>query len=390
MSRGASSGVCCVLTGDRLFNKALHQHEAVENSIAFRVRGSFDAGLSQLALEQYSLPADADSLPPSAVDVVAWAGLRHVQLDRSAFIRRWQRYTAALQKHVAAAENEAAADAFLLEAHSLARKLLHGYDELDVLVGASEHADGPLIVLHYLDDDPLTPQLLFLCAGCKDAPMPDQPIAAQAAEVEASPLEASPLETPFTFTTPLGDVSARIFGTPRGTNFVLCVQGKSPNVDVVTEWQATARALASNGWCVLLPDLHTNPKTKPGVISAEDVANVLLAALKHHSVDAPIVLLGKSWGGGQATRFAASSSAQQVSKLVLVAPSLDDPKMAAQLAMPVLLFWAEDDTVVPMERAAAYTDGIDAKRLTFTKVASGGHRVLDEYIPSIVRFLGRE
>ena len=29
--------------------------------------------------------------------------------------------------------------------------------ELDVLVGASEHADGPLAVLHYLDDDPLTP-----------------------------------------------------------------------------------------------------------------------------------------------------------------------------------------------------------------------------------------
>ena len=88
MSRGASSGVCCVLTGDRLFNKALHQHEAVENSLAFRVRGSFDAGLSQLALEQYSLPADADSLPPSSVDVVAWAGLRHVQLDRSAFARQ--------------------------------------------------------------------------------------------------------------------------------------------------------------------------------------------------------------------------------------------------------------------------------------------------------------
>jgi hypothetical protein len=161
----------CVLTGDRLFSRG-HPHEVVEGGLAYRVRGDLDAGLTRLALEQFTLPVEADSLPLTAVDVVHWADLRHAQLDRSGFVRRWQRYTSALQRHMLreGGEGEDAADAFLLDSHSLARKLLQNFDELDVLVGASEHADGPIAVLHYLDEDPLTPQLLFLCVGCREEP----------------------------------------------------------------------------------------------------------------------------------------------------------------------------------------------------------------------------
>ena len=201
----------------------------------------------------------------------------------------------------------------------------------------------------------------------------------------------------FTFPTHLGDVVGKLFGAALpdcpggpagGTNFVLCVQGKSANHDVVTEWEHTAQELAAAGWCVILPNLHTNERTKPGTLPAEEVAKILQSALDHNGVKQPVCLLGKSWGGGQATRFAAAFP-EKVQRLVLVAPSLDDPTAVAHLSttVRVRLFWALDDNVVPPERAAVYRDGIDASRLVFTTVKTGGHRILDEYSASIVSFL---
>ena len=79
--------------------------------------------------------------------------------------------------------------------------------------------------------------------------------------------------TPFTVASPLGDVQGKLYGrpmpnVPNGYNYVYCIQGKSPNSDVITEWVKTAKALAADGWCVILPDLHTNPNTAPGTISS--------------------------------------------------------------------------------------------------------------------------
>ena len=166
--------VVCVLTGDRLFSCA-HPHEVVECGLAYRVRGDMTDGLRRLAEEQYSLPADAEGWPLEAIDVVRWSGLRQIQLERSDFIRRWNRYVAALEQRLLQQRTEGGgedgADAFLFGAHDLALRIMHKFDELDFLVGASEHAEGPLAILEYLDADPLTPTILFLCAGCReDAP----------------------------------------------------------------------------------------------------------------------------------------------------------------------------------------------------------------------------
>jgi hypothetical protein len=156
----------CALTGDRLF-RASYPHEVVEGGLAYRVRGSMDAGLSTFGPEQASLPNDGDSWPLHVVDVVRDAGLHQVQLDRSGFVKHWQRYISALQRHVAAtdAQGTEAADELLLRAHTFARKLMQNFDELDFLVGASEALNGPVAVLHYLDEDPLTPQIYFICQG---------------------------------------------------------------------------------------------------------------------------------------------------------------------------------------------------------------------------------
>ena len=131
-----------------------------------------------------------------------------------------------------------------------------------------------------------------------------------------------------TLSTPFGDVEATAFGSFAPGNFVLCVQGKSPNLDVVTEWKPLASALAAAGWHVVLPNLHSNELTKPGACSAEDVAKVLLAALLQFDISQPAVLCGKSWGGGITTKFARAHPAL-ISRLILVAPSLDEPDAAA-------------------------------------------------------------
>ena len=176
----------CVLTGDKLFSH-VHPHELVEDGLAYCVRGSMDEGLSALALESAALPSDGE-LPLHVIDVVRWAGLRRVQLDKPGFVKHWQRYVGALQRHIegsggstsvpesdssageGAATATSQADELLLRAHTFARKLLHGFDELDFLLSASENAHGPLIVLHYKDDDPLTPYLYVLAEGVTTRP----------------------------------------------------------------------------------------------------------------------------------------------------------------------------------------------------------------------------
>jgi hypothetical protein len=167
-SSDAEPGYRCVLTGDRLFG-ALHPHELVEDGLAYCVRGSMDAGIDALAMEGGPLPRDG-ALPLSVVDVVRWAGLRPVELDRPGFVKLWQRYVAALQAHLEASgpEGVEAADELLLRAHLFARALMQRFDELDFLLGASEDARGPLAVLHYKEDG-LIPHIYYLAAGAVKA-----------------------------------------------------------------------------------------------------------------------------------------------------------------------------------------------------------------------------
>lgn len=184
---GPTRHFVCPLTGDRLFSDA-HAHEIVSDGVAYRVRGNLDEGLAALSLDtQFTLGEDGE-LPLSVIDVVRWSGLRHVQLDKPGFIKHWQRYIGALQQHVQAKApkdggGEEGASALLLRAHEFARRLMHGFDELDFLVGASESKSGPVAIVHYLDEDPLTPYIYFLCEGAM-AVSPDAADGTQTVSVE--------------------------------------------------------------------------------------------------------------------------------------------------------------------------------------------------------------
>ena len=157
----------CVLTSDPCFSR-VHPHELVEDGLVYRVRGCMTEGLNALAMaEPVALLSDG-TLPLKTIDVVRWAGLHHLRLDKAGFIKHWQRYVGALQEHIESAgspQDTVRANALLLQAHEFARRLLHGFDELDFLVGASEDSRGPLAVLQYTDKDPWTPYLYFLAAG---------------------------------------------------------------------------------------------------------------------------------------------------------------------------------------------------------------------------------
>jgi hypothetical protein len=163
----------CALSGDVCFSRA-HPCELAEDGLIYRVKCSVDAGLNMLALDDTFSMSEDPNLPPSTIDVVRWAGLRQIKLDKSGFIKHWQRYLAVLQQHMekdGSSSSAARSDDFLLRAHLYARKLLPRFDELDVFVGASDDVQSVLAILHYSDDDPLTPYLDFLVDGlveCED------------------------------------------------------------------------------------------------------------------------------------------------------------------------------------------------------------------------------
>lgn len=189
---------------------------------------------------------------------------------------------------------------------------------------------------------------------------------------------------PITMQTDLGTVDVYEFGTPRPEKFVVAIQGKSSNLDVITEWFATAHTLAAAGWHVALPNLHSNELTKPGVIGSADVQKIILGLYSKHGVQLAVVM-GKSWGGGQAVEFAASHP-EMVTRLVLVAPALADMTLIERIArIPTALFWARDDPVKSYDLAKQYADGMEQCQLL--SINDGGHRIVAEYVPSIQAFV---
>ena len=98
---------------------------------------------------------------------------------------------------------------------------------------------------------------------------------------------------------------------------------------VLREWDVCAEACAEAGFRVLLPNFHSNPRTAPGLglgVGEEDVMKILVTAISAHSKD-PVILMGKSWGGAVAAKFAQRHS-DMVRQLVLICPALASAAVA--------------------------------------------------------------
>lgn len=189
---------------------------------------------------------------------------------------------------------------------------------------------------------------------------------------------------------PLGVIEVQVLG-PSGGPLAIAQHGANPAWTALTEFDMVASELAEQGYRVLLPNLHSNPKAAPGVfgisISDADFQKVLvdLVELEGNASGELPLLLGKSWGGGAVARFAANNP-NMVQKLVLVAPGA--PKVEAQgaqaLSMPLQVFWAKDDPITPFSDAAVFQE--HAPRVVVHVVDTGGHNVLPEYTDPILAF----
>ena len=185
--------------------------------------------------------------------------------------------------------------------------------------------------------------------------------------------------------TPLGDVSTELYNEA-GTKTVIAIHGM--NSVLTGEWSTVAAHLARDGYRIMLPNLHSNPRTKPGIISPGDFARVMLSL--QVSAGAPVIWMGKSWGGANVATFA-SNHPKSVLRLVLDAPALaysdiaDTCSRLNAAGSPLLLLWAEDDSVIPFANAAAWRSS--CTRVLLHSVPTGGHRILPEYAVPISTFL---
>ena len=104
---------------------------------------------------------------------------------------------------------------------------------------------------------------------------------------------------------------------------------------IIREWDRMAEACAALGFHVLLPNLHSNPRTAPRLargIGEEDVNQLLVAVISaHNRKPDPVILMGKSWGGAAAAKFAQKHS-ELVRQLVLVCPALSSAAIVKDLS----------------------------------------------------------
>ena len=184
-----------------------------------------------------------------------------------------------------------------------------------------------------------------------------------------------------------GQLKIQAFG-PEDGPVVLALHGMSSSPFIIREWDSLAEVLASSGFRVLLPNLHSNPAVAPSLLRAVDMTAVLLQVHQHFAANQQIVLMGKSWGGAIAAQFA-SQQPSIVQQLVLVCPaimSLTKKKaMLKELKMPLLLLWARDDWVTWFSSSQVFRD--HCPQILVKDAERGGHRILPEYTGSILSFL---
>lgn len=178
--------------------------------------------------------------------------------------------------------------------------------------------------------------------------------------------------------TELGPIEVSEFGE---TNRPLVIAIPGMAKSKIHEWDVTAEELAKVGYHVLVPNFHSLPDMEPGTISIGAIKSIVKNLMMKSDKREISMLLGKSWGGGVASKIAADRKFK-VQKLVLVAPA----EMSTWPSdCEVALFWTEDDAVVPIKRADTHPDLI--KKLDFFhKEKTGGHQILDAYVPLIRDF----
>jgi pimeloyl-ACP methyl ester carboxylesterase len=155
-------------------------------------------------------------------------------------------------------------------------------------------------------------------------------------------------------------------------------------------WAPLMPPLAVAGFHVVsidMPGWGQSPPRHERPLERGEAHTVILSTLtalgSHHGA----ILMGKSWGGGLALDIALDFP-RRVSKLILTAPAFSDYARLPLLRQPLLLTWAEDDPVIPIQFSAHYQS---VPMLKFVSYTTGGHSAATKnagkFAPVVIRFL---
>jgi pimeloyl-ACP methyl ester carboxylesterase len=190
-------------------------------------------------------------------------------------------------------------------------------------------------------------------------------------------------------TTPYGKVFAKIAGDP-DQPMVLGIHGWSQRNGWHT-WKPLMAPLADAGYrvvCVDMPGWGQSTKTVAGPLMGETAVLATLAILDNLNVERAAAIMGKSWGGGVALELALDYP-ERVSKLILTAPAFQQFSLLSEIKQPVLLAWAADDPIIPIQTADEYMRGLH--HCQFVEYKTGGHSAApknaDDFALKAIKFL---
>ncbi len=192
--------------------------------------------------------------------------------------------------------------------------------------------------------------------------------------------------------TPRGDIHGLTAG-PEDGPVVIGIHGWSQRNGAHT-WAPLVEPLGAAGYrtiAVAMPGWGDTPKWEKA--SGKPVVagkSALVAILDSLGVETAHALMGKSWGGGVSLDFALTYPGR-VNKLILTAPAYrgDLSDLTQRLNKPVLLAWAKNDQVIPLNFGMGIAEAIvDCQ---FEIYDEGGHEAAQhnvaDFAPKAVTFL---
>lgn len=185
----------------------------------------------------------------------------------------------------------------------------------------------------------------------------------------------------------------KVFGMSAGkpaSPLVLAIHGWSQRNGWHT-WQTMLQPLADAGYFSVSFDMPGWGKSSLNKFSTLDSDGAVTTCLEiiDRLTKQPAIIMGKSWGGGIAFQLALDHP-HVVSKLIVSAPAYRNLPSLKSLVQPVLMAWAKDDPVIPIQYSGEYISVLnDLELVTYE---SGGHSAAPinsaDFAPRAIKFLG--